>query len=295
MTMAVEEENEIVLEPESLEVEDGIEDNVKPEEVEAEPTEDAIDNPEDKEEEDDEVIVTIGEDSPPQEEEQKAPAPEWVKELRKSNRELQKENKSLKAKQEAEATENKPVVLGKKPTLEGLDYDSDAYDRDLSAWYERKREHEDAEEAKKSEQEEQSKAWQVTVNGYEDAKKVLKVRDFEEAEYTVQETLSDTQQGMILQGADNAALVVYALGKNPKRAKEIASIKDPVKFAFAVAKLETTLKVNSRRIPPPPEKTVSGTGSLSGTVDKTLDRLRAEASKTGNFSKVVAYKKSKKA
>jgi len=294
--MAVEEENENVLDAEQsegIEVENTIKENVEPEKAEADAEENIDGNPEAGTEEDDEVVVTIGEDSPPQEEEQKAP--EWVRELRKSNRELQKENKALKAKQETETTENKPVTLGKKPTLEELDYDSDAYDRELSAWYERKRKHEDAESAKKSEQEEQNKAWQTTVNGYEDAKKVLKVRDFEEAEYTVQETLSDTQQGMILQGADNAALVVYALGKNPKRAKEIASIKDPVKFAFAVAKLETTLKVNSRKTPPPPEKTVSGTGSLSGTVDKTLDRLRADAQKTGDFSKVIAYKKSKKA
>ena len=99
---------------------------------------------------------------------------------------------------------------------------------------------------------------------------------------------------MILQGADNPALVVYALGKNTKRAKEIASIKDPVKFAFAVAKLETTLKVNSRKTPPPPEKTVSGSGNSSGTVDSTLERLRGEASKSGDFSKVIAYKKSLK-
>ncbi len=148
--MAVEEENQPALEaeqPVAIEVENGIDTETEPEKAEAE-VEDStnVDNAA-VAEEDDEVVVTIGEDSPPQEEEQKAP--EWVRELRKSNRELQKENKALKAKQET-PTENKPVELGKKPTLEELDYDSVAYDRELSAWSDRKRVHEDADTVKKS-------------------------------------------------------------------------------------------------------------------------------------------------
>jgi hypothetical protein len=101
------------------------------------------------------------------------------------------------------------------------------------------------------------------------------------------------QQGMIVQGADNAALVVYALGKNPKKAKELASITDPVKFAFAVAKLETQLKISNRKAQTSPERKISGTGRPSGAVDSTLDRLRADAEKTGDYSKVFQYKKQK--
>lgn len=94
---------------------------------------------------------------------------------------------------------------------------------------------------------------------------------------------------MLIAGCENPALVVYALGKNPKKAKELAEIKDPVKFAFAVAKLETQLKVN-RKTPPPVMKTVSGTGPVSGSVDSTLERLREEAARTGDMSKVFKYK-----
>jgi hypothetical protein len=89
-------------------------------------------------------------------------------------------------------------------------------------------------------------------------------------------------------------LLIYAIGKSTKRAKELAAITDPVKFAFAVAKLETQLKVTNRKAASPPEKTVQGTGRVSGTVDSTLDRLRAEAEKTGNYSKVMAYKRQKR-
>ena len=132
------------------------------------------------------------------------------------------------------------------------------------------------------------------LNSYSKAKTELKVKDFDDAEATVQETLNSTQQGIILQGAENPALLVYALGKNPKKAKELASITDPVKYAFAVAKLETQLKVTNRKAAPPPEKTVRGTGPVSGTVDSQLERLRADAEKTGDYSKVMAYKRQKR-
>ena len=92
-----------------------------------------------------------------------------------------------------------------------------------------------------------------------------------------------------MQGSENPALVVYALGKNPKKAKELAAISDPVKFAFAVAKLETQLKVTPRKTAPVPERQIRGSAQLSGAVDSTLERLRAEADKTGDRTKVAAY------
>jgi hypothetical protein len=242
-----------------------------------------------QEESGDEVIVSIGEETPPQEQEQRAP--EWVRELRKSHRELQRQNRELQAKLETTQTETKPVLLGVKPTLEGHDYDAEKYEEALANWFERKRQtDEQAQQAKRAE-EETKQAWQAKLDAYGQAKAGLRVKDFDDAEMAIQEVFNVTQQGVVLQGAENPALVVYALGKNPKRAKELAGIKDPVKFAFAVAKLETQLKVTNRKAAPPPEKTVKGTGSLSGAVDSTLERLREEAAKTGNMSKVMAYKR----
>lgn len=185
------------------------------------------------------------------------------------------------------------VELGKKPTLEAVDYDTDRYEKELAAWYERKRSYDEAEAARRAEHEGVEREWKQKLEGYQSAKAGLKVRDYEDAEEVVQDNLSVTQQGMILQGAENPALLVYALGKNPQRAKELASIKDPVKFAFAVAKLETQLKVTSRKATSKPEPKISGTGRPSGAVDSTLDRLRSEAERTGDYSKVFQYKKQK--
>jgi len=237
---------------------------------------------------DDEVVVSIGEESPPHEEEQRAP--KWVNELRKSDREKSRRIRELEAKLN-QSTETKPVVLGAKPKLEDHDYDAEKFEQALSDWYERKRTADQAAEQAKAAEKAQQEEWNAQLDGYSKAKAALKVRDFDDAESTAQEILSIMQQSIVVKGADNPALVIYALGKSPKKAAEIASIKDPVKFSFAVAKLEKELKVTNRKAAPPPEKTVSGTGRVSGAVDATLERLRAEADKTGDRSKVIAYRR----
>lgn len=246
---------------------------------------------------DDEVVVTIGGESPTPEEEESR-APEWVRELRKSNREKDRKLRE----QEAEITRLKgtgtqpdAVVVGEKPTLESCNYDAAKFEADLEAWHARKREADNQQAKNDAEQQKQQDAWQARLKAYGTAKTALKVKDYEDAEEVARNTLTVVQQGVILNGADNPAVVVYALGKNPAKAKELAAIQDPVKFAFAVAKLETQLKVTPRKTAPPPERVVQSSVAGAAAVDNTLEKLRAEAQKTGDLSKVVAYKRQLKA
>ena len=254
----------------------------------------SIDLDDDEEEDDeDEVVISIGEESPPQDEEVRAPT--WVRELRKSNREKERKIRELEAKLSTTATETKPVALVAKPTLENCDYDSDEYEQKLADWYEQKREYDAAEANAKAQQDAEAKAWQNKLDSYAKAKSSLKVRDYDEAEATALDTFNVTQQGIVLQGSDNPALLIYAIGKSTKRAKELAAITDPVKFAFAVAKLETQLKVTNRRASTSPERTITTSGGrVSGSIDSQLERLRAEALKTGDLSKVMEYKRRNK-
>lgn len=263
--------------PEAVEVEHSPE-TVEPVEA-AEP-----ETPEQSEPE--EIQVTIAGEDPEQER-----APEWVRDLRKQHRELQKKVREYEEREKAVVA---PTV-GPKPKLEDHDYDTEKYEVALEVWYRQK----DKAEAAKREQEraieEQQQAWQAKLDSYGKAKTDLKAKDYDDAEAVVQEAMSVTQQGIVLQGADNPALVVYALGKNPKRAKELAAITDPVKFAFAVARLESQLKVTPKAKPPAPEKPVpTGTAPVSGT-DSTLERLREEAARTGDMTKVIRYKQQQKA
>ena len=233
------------------------------------------------------VVVSIGDEEPPED----PRAPDWVRELRKSHRELQRKVKEYEAKEQSAPANASLPALSPKPKLEDHEYDTDRYEAALESWYKQKDSYESAKRDQQRQLDEQQKSWQSKLDSYAKAKAELKVKDFEDAESTVQDVFNTTQQGVVLQGSDNPALVIYALGKNPKKAKELGAITDPVKFAFAIAKLESQLKVTSSRKPPPPERsTPSGNAPISGSSDAALDRLRAEAERTGDMTKVIRYR-----
>lgn len=237
---------------------------------------------------DDEVVVSIGEDSPPEKE--SSPAPKWVKELRKREREQKKLIRDLEKKlEETKVSENKPVTLGPKPTLESFDYDSDKFEVEYDKWSEQKRVVAKQEESKKSELATQAKTWQDKLDNYNEQKTKLKVKDYDDAELTAQDELSTTQQALIISYAEKPELLIYVLGKNPKRLKELSQLTDNAKFAFEVSKLETQLKVSNKKRPETtPEKRVKSSGG-AGSSDATLSRLRKEAETTGDYTKVSSY------
>jgi len=273
-----------------------VEEVVESSEVSEEPESESAIIPDEDEED---RIVTIGDSPEPEGEanesgEESQETPGWVKKVRKVNRKLESENKKLKRQLEekAKAAEiSKPVELGVKPTLASCKYDDGKYETELISFYERKRKVEEQAAVKAKTVEEQNKSWQTRQEKYVSLKQEHSFKDFEDVEELVSSTFSQTQQGIIVQGAEDAALLVYALGKNPKKLEELAKITDPVSFAFKVAKLESQLKVTDRKAPKP-EKRVSGgkSGGISGSSDKVLERLRETAAKSGDYTEVLAYK-----
>lgn len=237
-----------------------------------------------------EVVITIGEEAPPEDEQ---PAPQWVKDLRKTDREKTKRIRELEQREaERERQQSStPAAEMVKPTLAGCDYDEAEFETKLEAWHQQRRQADEEKRKKADAEKAERDAWQARVDAHNKAKAELKVADYDDAEEAAKLALSVTQQSIIVSGSENSAMVVYALGKNPAKVKELAAIKDPVKFAFAVAKLETQLKVMPRKAPPPPETPLRGDApGVAGSSDKKLDQLREEASRTGDMSKVIAYK-----
>lgn len=237
----------------------------------------------------DEIVVQIGDESPTTEEDGEDIARAAFARMRIEARELKRKLREYeeRAQQPAQAA----PTLGTKPTLEGCDYDAERYERDLAAWFDRKRAADAEQQRLEQEQRNAQRAWQEKLAAYTAAKATIKAPDYEDAEALVQEQFNFTQQGILLQGLENAALVVYALGKNPKRAKELAAITDPVRFAVAAGKLESQLKVTNRPKPPAPPRPITSTAPVSGAVDSQLERLRAEAERTGDYTKVTQYKR----
>lgn len=231
-----------------------------------------------------EIEVTIG-DEPVQEER----APEWVRDLRKQHRELQRKVREYELREQ----KSTPAIQapGQKPKLDEFDYDTERYEAALEGWYKQKEQYENIKREAERQAEETQRSWHEKLDFYAKKKESLKVNDYEEAEAIVQEHFSVIQQGVIISAADNPAMVVYAIGKNPKKAKELAAITDPVKFCAAIVKMETKdLKVTTRKPPAPETRAPVGVLSVAGGSDATLERLREEAAKTGDMTKVHMYK-----
>lgn len=248
--------------------------------------------------EDSEITLQFGDEaSPASDESELKSAPQWVKELRKSDREKARKIRELEAKlktQDQPAQATQVPTLGNKPKLEDFDYDEGKFDQALEQWYETRRQVDAAQAEREAQQRAVQEAQQSRFTGYQKEAKDLRVKDWQDAESEVVAMLSVEQQGILLLGADKPALLVYALGRNPAKLKTLAAITDPVRFAFAAAKLEKELKVTSRNAPKPaPEQRVSTSSGapVSGGSQKTLDRLREEASRTGDMTKVIAYKR----
>lgn len=248
----------------------------------------------DEEEEEEEVLESDEGDEG--DEEESAPKDSGVlKKMRNLYKEEKKKNRALKEKIEQSAPA--PVVenneLLKKPSLddEDIDYDKDVYEERLKEYFQSETKHNKAQEDNKRIQQEQADAWQIKVDTYNSKKKQLEAHDYEDAEEFVMESLSEVQQNIILQYAKDSALLVYALGKNKKKAQELAKITDPVEFAIQARELEGKLKVRNRAKPPAPEKSVKGSSRAGRTSDGQLEELRKKAEKTGNYTEVTAYKR----
>ena len=240
---------------------------------------------------DEELIVTIGEETPPQEETDEKRAPEWVRNLRTKAREQERELRELRKLRDG-VEQQKQTQLGPKPTLEACDYDADLFERRLDAWKERKAVTDrQAAEARETE----AKRQQYFNSKFEaystrKAEVIGKIKDFADVEETVLHALDDTQRGVVLAHAKDPALLLYAIGKDEKRLQELAKLSDPVEFIFAVARMETQMKTQSRKPASGPETRITGSAPSSGS-ETQLNKLREAAEKTGDYTKVIAYKK----
>jgi len=300
------------MDPENVIIEDPDTEEPDEELVEDEPQEEASDaeegegEPAESGDDDGEISITIG-DEPAANDEESLDGndipPEksggLINDLRRKLKLASREAKQLRAQIDAGAQPAKPaeVVLGEKPKMSDpdIDFDEEKFSERLDQWHEQKRKADDLAAQKQRAEQQVAEEWKGRLTSYEKAKAALPVKDFDEAEEIAKDVLSITQQGIILQGTQSPEKIVYALGKNPKKAKELAAINDPVRFAVEIGKLETQLKVTKRNAPPPPERVVRSNVTGAAAVDNQAERLRAEARKTGDYSKVSEFNRAQRA
>lgn len=221
-------------------------------------------------------------------------APKWVSEMRKNFNGALKDKSRLERELEelrSKLPKQEPA-LSAKPTLDQYDYDETRFSEAYDKWMEQKDALNRADQAKLDAQRQEQEAVANFQKSYAERKKALGVEDFDEAEAEVGSHLNQTQAGLLMRGADDPAVLVYALSKSPARLMDLAKITDPVKFTVAVAKMEITLATKKTSRPAPearitPERASSGFNSANAT----LEKLRAKAAATGDFTEVAKYKR----
>jgi hypothetical protein len=279
-------EPEIETDPPAGEEEDGLEEGqVKREDNESEPEPSSL-----QQDGEEEIEVSLGEESDETES-------GLITDLRQRHRKLKQKYRKTQYELDQLKTPQTEIVdePGPKPTLEACDYDSDEYDKKISTWFDKKHRAEAAQKEAAARAEKEKAELQRIYHNYEERKNKLKkmVKDFDESEDAVTDALSITKQNIILCATKKPELIVCALGKSPAKMEELSKL-DDIQFSMELARLEDNLKVGKRKPKTKPEKTVNGTGTLSGTTDRTLERLRQEAAKTGDMSKVMQYRRKKR-
>lgn len=235
------------------------------------------------------LVVTIGDQKPPEEDENLN-----FKQLRDNRRELARENRELKRQLDAtRGTTQQESTLGAKPKLEDFNYDTTQYETATEAWLLKKADTDAKTRDAKTAQERADAQWNEKLNSYGTAKEAFKTRapDFPDAEIAIEGALSKVQQGLLLKASKDAPLLIYALYKTPARLKELAAMADPVDFTAELVRTEAQLKVSNKEGRTQAETRIGGTVAVGSGGDAHLEKLRAEAARTGDISKVTAYKR----
>lgn len=245
---------------------------------------------------DDQESDAIDPDAPPAEEGAPAKPAEsrTFVEMRKNfkgalsdKKRLEKELADLRAKLPPEAP-----TLTAKPTLDQFDYDEDKFQAAWETWIDQRDALNRADQAKLDAQRKEQEAIDNFKKSYAARKESLGVDDFDEAEAEVGSLLNQTQAGLLMRGADDPAVLVYALSKSPARLMDLAKITDPVKFTVAVAKMEIALATKKTSRPKPEERiSTERTSSGFNKTSTELEKLRAKAVLSGDYTEVSAYKR----
>lgn len=242
--------------------------------------------------------ITIGTPESPtgNEVEQETPL---IRDIRAAHREALKQRKDAERERDELRAQLKPVEqaapeIGARPKLADFDYDEDAHEAAVEKWYGQKRAREAFEAKQQATQEDMAKQQQQVVADYQAKVAALPVdkAKYQAAESEVVASLSPMQQAVLLK-SPVAERVVMAIGNSPTHLEKLAKLNDPIALAMEIGRLETQLTTTKqKKSAPPPDRPMTGAGA--GPADSALERLEAEAERTGDRSKVVAYKVQKR-
>jgi len=181
------------------------------------------------------------------------------------------------------------------PTIEDCGYNEPLFKQKLRDFYAAEAKVEAKKQARIAEAQAETEDYQARIGKYVSAKTAMKVDDFDAAESMVRSKLTQAQQSIIIRNSDNPASTILALGRSKKALDDLASVKDPDRFAYALAKVEGKITVTTKTPPPPESKLRGGTSASGGSFTAQLAAAEKEAERTGDRSKIAAIRRDMKA
>lgn len=214
-----------------------------------------------------------------------------LKRLRALAKENAKKAREMEAKLAAIEAERAPrIEPPKRPTLADCGFDDEVFAAKMEEYVvaqaKVKEEHARLEQEQKASEED----YRARHSKYVESKAALRVTGFDDAEQAVKDALSKEQQSIIIRNVPDAATVVYALGRSPKKLAELAAIRDLDRFAFRLAELKGEIKVTTKTPPPVETKLRGGTGSALPSSPADLEKLRSKAQQSGDYTAYFAAK-----
>jgi len=291
--MLKQEELNVEVEEQQAEVEDQEQeaDTQEPDTGQEEQEQDESDDTNEEDESEEETIITL--DDEPIQRDEANENNHVVRKLRNLHKEQKQRIKELEEKLNiTRVQEELDIKAPVEPNIEDFNYDYDKYKLAVKDYTKKQIEFEHQQNKKLQQQEQEKELWNQKRSNYETKKTELNFSDFEEVEDAVGSTLKPNQIGALIDASDNPALLVYALGKNPAKLKELSEIKNPVRFIAELVRTESKLKMTKKKKPKAsPERVINGSSAPSDNTQKKLNELYEKAQRTGSLKELRAYKK----
>jgi hypothetical protein len=218
------------------------------------------------------------------EEGEQSPDNSTIRKMRAELREAKRRNAELEKAQKATTK----VDPGPKPTLESCDWLDDKYEAELERWTQAKL----AAEKQEPVQNETATKFEASANAFQAARVALTAEqpEAEDVILDVDKAIGVERSGFLIHAfKDKAPALMVEIGKNPDLMDEIADM-DPVEMIVRVAQLQTK-EARVARPKPDIDEPVMGKPPVRRGADKQLEKLESEADKTGDRTKLIAYKK----
>lgn len=186
---------------------------------------------------------------------------------------------------------------GPKPTLEGCEWDEAKFEAQYDAWKDATAKAQNASRDDAERQRVNNMEFERLTIRHQQRAEVLKIPNFEEYQRVVVDALGPEMAGAALVLADDSAKLVAALGRNPAALARITAEPNPLKQIKLLLQTEAKI-VMKKKGPPPPERDTITRSSTSAALlagDKKMEAMEKEAARTGDRSKIVAYKASLRA